>query len=33
MQQLGHSDLETVLRHLGHMETAKTKVLLDQRPW
>jgi integrase len=33
MTQLGHSDLETVLRYLGHMETAKTKVLLDKRPW
>ncbi|HEY1743729.1 MAG TPA: site-specific integrase [Granulicella sp.] len=33
MQQLGHSDMATVLKYLGHMETAKTKVLLDQRPW
>ena len=33
MQQLGHSDMATVLKYLGHMETARTKVLLDQQPW
>jgi integrase len=33
MQQLGHSDMTTVLKYLAHMETARTKVLLDKQPW
>jgi integrase len=33
MQQLGHSDLETVLKYLAGMQVGETKSLLDQQPW